>query len=72
VTAKRLARYRKTIGTVAAWLVVGVAYWQGAPEWVLALGPGLSVLAAWGLPNALTQQQLARLRQSANPTRRGL
>jgi len=28
-------RRRKLIGALASWAVVGVALWQGAPDWVL-------------------------------------
>jgi hypothetical protein len=57
MTGERTRRYRKAIGTAASWAVAGVALWAGAPPWVLALVPGLSLLAAWGLPNAVTRRQ---------------
>ena len=58
---RHLAQYRKAIGVAASWAAALVALWAGAPPWVLALAPGLSLLATWGLPNAATRGQARQI-----------
>lgn len=46
-----MSKYAKFLTALAGAAVQGIAVWQDAPTWVLALVPVLTALSVFGVPN---------------------